>query len=348
MRTLQHRRRVSLPLLGLACAGGLGAPALADAAFPAERSERSGDIVSVFSDDIDVPADVRQHGNVLCVGSDVRIAGEVTGDVVVILGDLDNRGTIGGGVVGVLAEQRHTDAHIEGELVNVLGSTDLQNTRVSRELVSIFGKFERDALSSFPSLDLGRFSRWLPSLGAILLWWRGLRLLGVFLLLLLLAALVPDRIRVVSEEAPVRYALAFFVGLAGYLGLLIVCSLLLVTVVGLPLAIVGFMVLKWLGIAGVFHAVGRGLGRSLGREMSLLGAILLGFGLYALLTLAPTPLGLSGIVLSLVLAAAFFFLVEVPALGLVLLTRGGGKASSGAVIAPRVPSPPPAAPASPA
>ena len=63
--------------------------------------------------------------------------------------------------------------------------------------------------------------------------------------------------------------------------------ILAATVIGLPFGLLVFRVVKWLGIAGIFFAVGRRVGRSLGREMSLLGAVLLVFLPFALLQIAP-------------------------------------------------------------
>jgi hypothetical protein len=122
---------------------------------------------------------------------------------------------------------------------------------------------------------------------------------------------------------------AFFVGLLGYLGWLIVFTLLSATVIGIPVALLAFYVLKWLGVAGIFCAVGRRFGAGIGREMSILGAVLLTFGVYALATLLPTPLGLFGLGLIWgVLGLLFFLLVEVPAVGLAILTRAGGALSA--------------------
>jgi hypothetical protein len=327
-------------LLVFAVALAAGPPTWAEEIPAVEPSERYGAVVSVFSGDIHIPTGVRQNGDVVCIGATVTIDGEVTGDVAVVLGRLVNRGTIGGSVSGVLTDQSHTDARIGGQLVSVLGSTDLVNSEVAEESISVLGDFRHDGLSSLPSIDFGRLRGFIPSLESILLWFRLLRLVAVFALLLLLAAFAPDRIAVISEEAPLRYVMAFFVGLAGYLGVLIAHSLLMLTVVGLPLAIAAFWVLKWLGIAAIFHAVGRGLGRAMGREMSLLGAVLLAFGLYVVVTLAPTPFGLLGIAISILLATAFFFLVEIPALGLVILTRCGSRSAARAAIAPRIPAAP--------
>ena len=167
------------------------------------------------------------------------------------------------------------------------------------------------------------------------------------MLILLLVALAPERIRVMSEEAPSRFVAAFFMGLVGYLGLLVIGSLLLATVVGAPLLLVGFMVLKWMGIAAIFCAVGRRLGRAAGREMSTLGAVLLIFGLYLVVTMAPTAFGLLGVFISAVIWFLFWILVAVPALGLVILTRLGSRteeASTPASVSAPPSSTPPQAP----
>ncbi len=329
MTTLSRLRFVGFALLcGLL-------PAQQNAA--AEGVERFGDVVSIFGDDIHIPADLRQHGSVVCVGGEARIEGEVEGDVVVILGSLENHGIVRGRVTGVLTEQRHQDARIDGELVSVLGSIELERTQVDSELVNVIGTLKRDATSSTPSLNLG-LGRWFPDLLSLFFWLRLLRLLAIFVLLLLLTALVPERIRLIGEEAPLRYALAFFVGLLGYLGLLVLLGLLAATVVGLPLAILLYGVLKWLGIAGIFFAVGHRLGRALGRDISLLGAVMLCFGLYVLVTLAPTPLGVLGLAVSGALWLLFFFVVQVPAVGLVLLTWAGGRSGRTTPFVP--PNPP--------
>ena len=81
------------------------------------------------------------------------------------------------------------------------------------------------------------------------------------------------------------------VGLLGYIGLWVVMLILLATVVGFPFGIFVFRVFKWLGIAGIFFAVGRRVGRSMGREMSLLGAVLLVFLPFVAIQIAPLLFG---------------------------------------------------------
>jgi hypothetical protein len=294
--------------------------------------ERHGDQISVFSGDIRVGPGEVLHGSAVCIGGDVTIEGRVTRDVIVILGSLELRGEVGGSVTGVLSEFHMQEAEISGELVGVLTDLDLDDTRVRREMVNVLGALDLDELTrvagEFVNIDL---SRWAPILSAVLFWARVAHKFLVFVLLLLLAALIPERIRAIGEEAPLRYLPAFLVGLAGYLGLFVLTTLLSITLIGLPLALLAFWVFKWIGVAALFWAVGHRLGRAAGIDLSLLGSVLPVFALYALSSLAPSWLGLPGLALVLVLRVLFFFLFEVPAVGLVILTRVGGRGAPAAV-----------------
>lgn len=350
---VRQRIRIAAAALGLAVALAAASPVRAqnestpgaEASVEVDREsrrmvDRYGDLVSIFSGDVHVPAGTRQRGSVICLGGNVRIDGEVTQDVVVILGSLDLEGSVGWSVTGVLSDLRFRNAEIGRELVSVLGSIDLENTRVSRELINVLGSLERDGSSSFPSVNIGLFS-WSPNVWALLFYLRLLHKLVIFVLILLVVAMVPERVRLIGEEAPVRYLVAFLVGILGWLGSLVVIGLLLPTVIGTPVAVLGYYILKWLGIAGIFYAVGLRLGRSFGRDMSVLGAVLLVFALYVAVTMAPGFLGLPGLLLLVLFRVSFFLLIELPALGLVILTVAGGR--SGPSRRPRVggASPPP-------
>ena len=87
--------------------------------------------------------------------------------------------------------------------------------------------------------------------------------------------------------------------------------------------LLAFYVVKWAGIAAIFHAAGRGLGRVSGSSLSVLGATLLVFGIYVTMFTLPSFLGLPGLLMLVVLKVLFFLLIEVPAVGLVMRTRMG-------------------------
>jgi hypothetical protein len=297
---------------------------------------RSGDRVSVFSGDILVPENVEQWGSLVSIGGDVLVEGRVRGDVVVIGGSLKLTGSVRGDVVGVLSSLDTRNAEIGGQLVNVAGTLLEENTRVRGQKVNI--GFGRGWFS---------LSRPLGVLGSLLAWGRLVLLLIVFLLVLLLAALAPERIRIISEEVPQRLFAAFFIGLLGYLGLWIAMALLAVTVVGVVLVLFLFLILKWLGIAGMFHFFGHRVGRALGREPSLLGAILIGFVPYALILLLPSAFGLPGFVVACLFAVLIWLFLEIPAVGLVILTGAGSRSANRSATSSPQPSPAPPAPSPP-
>jgi hypothetical protein len=308
----------------------------------------------VFSGEIHIPADVRQRGNVVCIGGRVVIEGDVTENVVVIMGKLELSGSVGGAVTGVLSDMELSDAEVSRELVSVVSGLQLERSVVKRELVNILGPLDRDELTQLKDqlVNIGFGGKWFPSFWALLFWFRLFHKFIIFVLLVVLALLVPERIRLMGEEAPVRYVPAFFMGLLGYIGLWVVLGLLSVTVVGFPVAMFAFYVLKWMGIAALFYAVGRQLGRVVGGSLSVLGAVLLVFAIYTVVMMAPMALGPTGLLLVGVLKVLFFLVFALPAVGLVLLTRFGTRGSSSEAVAPPeppqpvppTPPPPPEAP----
>lgn len=315
-----------------------------DVQEPDERRqvERWGDQVSVFSGDIHVPAHIRQRGNVVCIGGKAVIEGDVTENVVVIMGKLELSGEVGGAVTGVLSDMELTDAEVSRELVSVVSGLQLERSTVRRELVNILGPLTRDDLTQLKDqlVNIGFGGKWFPSFWSLLFWFRMFHKFIIFVLLLALALMVPERIRLMAEEAPVRYVPAFFMGLLGYIGLWIVLGLLSVTVVGFPVALFAFYVLKWMGIAAIFYAVGRCLGRAVGGSLSVLGGVLLVFAIYSVVMMVPMAMGPTGLLVVGVLKFLFFLVFALPGVGLVMLTRFGTRGSPTEAAAPPAPSPP--------
>jgi len=306
---------------------------------PQRQVERWGDLVSIFSGHIHVPAEVSQRGSVICVGGSALVEGHVTQDVVAILCDLEITGSVGGAVTGVLADMELRDATVSRELISVLGALELDNTTVKRELVNILGSLDRDEVSRAIGqvVNIGFGGKWFPSVWSLIFWVRTFHKFVVFVLLVLLVLLVPERIRLMGEEAPVRYVLAFFTGLLGYLVYFVVWGLLLVTFVGIFPWALAFAVLKWMGIAAIFYAIGRRLTRAAGISPSVLGAVLLVFAIYVVLMLAPSAAGFVGLIAIGALKLIFLLLIEIPAVGLVILTRFGTRRTEGIPAAPAAP-----------
>ncbi len=296
------------------------------------RRRIRGDRIAVF-DSVVVPAGAIQDGDVICVFGDATIEGDVTGSVIVVGGSLRLTGDVRRDVLSIVSSTvLEAGTRIGGELVNV-GRLDDRGAEV------------RHGYTDVP-LPIGKIGRPFSVLASMLLWMRLLAVVLFFVIILLLAALFPERIRAMSDEAPARYFAAFFAGLAAYVALWLIKTLLLVTLIGVPLVYLAFLVLKWMGRAAILHLPGQRLGRAVGGEMSLLGAVLLGLVPYTLLLIVPLLFGgIGGIVLHLFMTGVLWFLVDVPGIGLVLLTRAGTRTRV-VPVAPQPPAPPaPIAPA---
>jgi len=283
--------------------------------------------VAIFGD-VTVERGETKQG-IVCVRGNVTIEGEVDGDVVVVAGKLDVEGKVNGSIVGVMTPIVLGDhAVIDGDLTNVGGRLDKGEADVNGSTVNVSPMGLN--LPGMNWLDWGGFgAAWLFP------WWTILKLFLFFVAALVLAALVPDRIRLMSEETPVR--LAFLFGLLGYTLLAMTQVVLCVTLIGIPIAILVyfvFLILKWMAMCAIFHYVGGRLARSFGRQTSFLGAILLGLAPFALVRLLPFCVG-----------SIVWFLVEIVAFGLLIITRLGTRpmgvvpVPAAAVMAP--PPPPP-------
>ena len=299
-------RRSSLIACVLLLACMLAAPAVhGQEEEKRKRIVRNGPSISVFGQEIEIGENVIHRDPVVCIGCTARIKGEVRDNVVVIFGELELDGAeIGQNVVGVFSKIDVHDSYIGATLVNALGT------------------LERDSLSG-NVVNIGLPFGWAPRMHTILFWFRAVGLLLAFIALVGAVSVAPERVEVIAREAPVRYFSAFFVGLLGYLAFLIVLTLLAATVVGLPVGILLFKILKWVGIAGIFLSLGQRVGRSIGREMSPLGAVLLSFGFYAGFVVLMSWMGLAGFFLLLLFRMFFWLMFEVPAVGLMILTRCG-------------------------
>lgn len=280
-----------------------------------------------IGEDVTVPEGETLNSDATCVRGRATIDGTVNGDLVAVAGTVVVHGTINGDVVAVASEVTlHPGATVRGQLVNVGGSLHRAGATIHGQVVNI------------PlGINLGPWRGWWPTwhgfgFSTFFMWIRLFKLLLFFVCALLLAALVPDRIRLISEETPVRFFAAVIFGLVGYVIYVLVQAFLVLTLIGIPLAVlsyVAFLVLKWMAMCGIFHHVGTKLGRVLGREMSLLGGLLLGFLPFALLRLIPC------------VGWVIWFFVEIVAVGYLIVTRVG--TYRGPVIPPR-PAAPPAAP----
>ena len=178
-------------------------------------------LVRVFSD-IEVPRGQHVLGDVVAVFGSVDVGGRVDGDVVSVMGGVTLRDS----------------AVVEGEVVSVGGGLHQAPTAVvSGESVS---------LDFLPSLGVPG----LPvMLGGIAACWAVSWLCGW-----LLAALFPDRLVRVAHVTSNRTAASLALGVLSVPGSILLSILLLMTIIGIPLALL--LPFAYLGLAGAGQQAG--------------------------------------------------------------------------------------------
>ncbi len=284
-----------------------------------------------ISEDAHVGVGEVHPSDIVAIFGDVNIEGEVRGDVVVIMGKLEISGTVGGDVVGIMSPVRlHGKANLDGDLVNIGGRlTRDEGVRIEGEVVN-FG-----FLDAVPFLKGGLAGFW-----KFIYLLKLISLALLFLAILLITALVPQRLSVIAAAFPSRWGMAILAGILGYGVTIVLGFILICTLIGIPLAIGLFFaakVVKWIGLAALFFLVGHTLGRNLfQRDLSHIAAVLGGFAVYALISLVP------------IFGGVFSFVMGVLALGISILTRFGSEEGWGKSRPPAPPvTPPSAGPAGP-
>ncbi|HYV85279.1 MAG TPA: hypothetical protein VFB49_05175 [Patescibacteria group bacterium] len=317
-------RSLRLIAAGLAGLLAIGSAALFAAPLPVVGAPQVTVNTSPVSVGVDqyVPAGTVHEGDLVTVMGKARVDGEVTGEIVVVLGDLEMSGTAHGEVVAVMSSVHLTEtARVEGQMVSVGWAPALDaGSRVEGESVNIA------FMNLLPFMGHGGGLSGLIRLFLIL---KLISLAFLFVILLLISALVPRRVANIAAAFPTRWGSALGVGVLAYAVLIVGSLLLIVTLIGIPVAMLLIFigaVTKWLGLAGLLYLIGRTLGRNvLSRELPHLAAVLAGFIVFAVLRLVP------------ILGLAFGLVVSVLAMGAALVTRFGAEPAARAV--------PPASPA---
>jgi hypothetical protein len=283
-----------------------------------------------------VGEDEYHDGDLVLLGGSVEVRGTVTRSLVLIGSRANISGEVNREIVAIASKvELREGARVGRELVNVLGRVDMEeNVTIGQEFVNL------------PFIDLSAFSGGsiLGFIIKLILWIKLLLLALLFLAIVIISAIFADRIAFAADVLPSAWGRAFLFGLLVYLLWLVAAAVLVSSGIGAPLAgilWIGVTVLRWLGMAALFCAVGRQFGSNIfGRKLSYFGAILVGFLVYAIVYMIPF---MGGIVKA---------IIGVTGIGLMVITRFGtrtpGQALSMAPVAPPPPpGPPPAAPPSP-
>jgi len=221
----------------------------------------SGDVVRV-GENVTIGEDEKVMGDAVAVGGTVRVRGHVSDNVVAVGGNavIESTAVVGGDVVAV------------GGRVKVSEGAVVRGEKVS---VGIFGP----GFAKGPGMSFG----WGPPpwLESVI---HGALFLGAFLFAWLIHALSARRLENVRSTLEQRFFVSLVLGLLAFPAAFLVGVLLVITIIGIPAAIVLpliFGVLTFMGFVAVLWSIGRSiLGALRGRTPGFEGA--LGFGLLLL------------------------------------------------------------------
>jgi hypothetical protein len=217
------------------------------------RPVRSSDIVRIGGD-VEVGADELITGDVVAIGGNASVDGEVTGDVVAIGGNLE---------LG-------PDANVAGDVVVVGGRLQRDpGARVRGQVQEVgFGNIPfprgigRDVLDEFPRVPFGRS---FGSVFALLSTVTRIAILGILVsIVLLFGRGYVEQIGVRAAEEPLKAGLVgLLIQLLSVPVLVATIVVMVVTIIGIPLlvlipfALVAFALLFLIGFTAVVYDVGR-------------------------------------------------------------------------------------------
>jgi len=219
-----------------------------------------------WGEDVDLLKDQIAE-EIIVIGGDALIGGEVRKNVVVIGGDIILKSTsvVGGDVVSVGGSiEREEGAQIKGEEISL--------SVIRLEFLKSLSKI---------SIDMKGSWGWLR-----LIWLLGVAIIAV-ILILALPRPVEDTLQALNRD-PLR---AFLVGLIAFVALIPLTILLLLSLVGIPLIPLLFLIIFGLSIFGI-ASVGLLIGRRIRiafniERLSSVGEVLIGLALIYFLQIIP-------------------------------------------------------------
>lgn len=308
----------------------------------APMRSRGGDRVRVM-DDNHVAADSRIAGNIVTVLGDAEVAGEGRRNLVTVLGDCSLDGTIERDVVCVLGDLR-INGTVHGKVVSVLGDVTLgPKAQVDGEIIARGGEVHRAAGARVrgeiseqgDNVDISpQLAAWWHhglSIGRPLavrpeLHWLWVFTAAMVVFYFLLALVFPGGVRKCGDALVQRPGVTILASFLGLLALPFVFVLLVITIVGIPVAFVclplGVIGASLFGRVAIYSLVGRAM--SGGRLHPAFG-LLVGVAVFLLLYLTPAI----GLALWLLVALLGFGCVTA-----VLFTPRGTVAPAGGPVMP--------------
>lgn len=199
------------------------------------------------------------------IGDEVNILGNtevdrpLTGSIVSILGNIHARSVVNGEIVAVLGNI-NVESTVNGDVVAVLGKVTLgPNASVAGDVVAIgIGGIQRSPGARISgdavSISLGDFNsvpllRFMGKAGFVLM----------LLLGLLMTALAGNKVKEIVTGFQENLLRKVLIGILGFVCFLIAIPFLVMTVIGLPIGIVFFVIVLFTGFAALNVYLGQNI-----------------------------------------------------------------------------------------
>jgi hypothetical protein len=210
------------------------------------------DKVAIFND-IEIPAGVKVIGDAVALFGDVVVNGDLSGDAVAIFGDMSVTGTINGDAVAIFGKIYVKDnGVISGNATGILGGVEKSSGGMIRgEIVDINTPFNAKKPGGLiPRISYGDM----------------IGLVTIYAFSCLAILIVPDRIRLMSEESKSmpgrRFAIGFVIMILFIPASIILSILLAITLIGIifiPFIFIALFLVAFIGMVAVEVAVGHRL-----------------------------------------------------------------------------------------
>jgi hypothetical protein len=251
--------------------------------------------------------------NVIAFGGNITVEGRVKQNIVAFGGTITLSGEVGDSVVGIgsVITLRST-AVVKGDVVSLGGVLNkergciIQGDTVYLKSSELIPKIFKGGIFFFP-----------PLIPFILI----LKLISMFIWLLLalvIAAIFPRQLSLASSQIRVSFwpvAGTGIIALVLFTGLIIVCALLSLVLIGIPFLlflIAAGIVIKIFGTVVLFYLFGESLGKAFwSKSVSAIAAVILGLILISIIKFIP------------VLGFLFSFCLSIIVWGVVIRTKFG-------------------------
>lgn len=234
------------------------------------------DRVSILGDiEIDEP----QNGDVVSIIGSINAKGTINGDMVAVIGDVNIESSVRGDVVAVLGKVTlGPEANIMGDVVAVGpgGIKKAQGARISGESVSVsFGDFDAS------QIRIGTYSvYWINELFNVF------NVLGLIVLLvfgLLAAAIAGDKVKNISNRFETNFFVKVLVGVLAMVVFVLALPVLLLTIIGLPIAVIFYLMAYLTGFASLCTYMGQKILDLFHNKTNIYGEYIIGAMLIAII-----------------------------------------------------------------